>query len=464
MKKFATVVFSLGMLVGSCTAVWASTPEIVYNGQSLDLRQPVVIQDGRTLLALRDIAEQMQIPVQWEEETRTATVTTADAIVTLQPDTKRIACNGQCVQTDVGPQILNERIYLPLRSLFELLGAEVQYRQSTDGTAWITVKDAVSKNVLLLGRETKIARHATNAMLTFFDHRGQMVEVSKENGNFVMYYTNIVNGQTEKQQEPSSTYETITGLLEQGQKYYAVLDKTQSSRYIGNGYQPEGKALLKEIYTPQGVYAFYESHASIATLALEDTSGFSKTNVKGYLLDIANSTHSIQDTSYAFVESNTYGFLTDGQLLLLANVPVKGYQMVACDTVSDTMKTGRLFVQGDTFTVIGSDTASNGKAELYAASYTKQGQKSYSYTQLTHFGDKKQYRYLNITDAVQIGETVYLLLKTNTSCSLACYNLTTHQITSESLDRNYERFVPVGDGWQLYASEKESHIFLRFAS
>ena len=66
MKKIAVAMLSLGLLAGSCTAAMAAEPEVYYNGQPLTLHQPAIVQEGRTLLALRDMAEQMNVEVQWD--------------------------------------------------------------------------------------------------------------------------------------------------------------------------------------------------------------------------------------------------------------------------------------------------------------------------------------------------------------------------------------------------------------
>ena len=55
-------------------SVIAAEPEVYYNGQPLEMHQPAIIQEGRTLFALRDMAEQMQVAVQWDSATRLATV------------------------------------------------------------------------------------------------------------------------------------------------------------------------------------------------------------------------------------------------------------------------------------------------------------------------------------------------------------------------------------------------------
>lgn len=133
MKKIAAAMLSLGLLAGSCSMALAAEPEVSYNGQPLTLHQPAIIQEGRTLLALRDMAEQMDVDVQWDASARLATIQYKEKTITLQPDLQRVFINNEQQQIDVGPQIIEDRIYLPVRYLFELLDADVYFRSYDDG-------------------------------------------------------------------------------------------------------------------------------------------------------------------------------------------------------------------------------------------------------------------------------------------------------------------------------------------
>ena len=165
MKKIAVAMLSLGLLAGSCSAAMAAEPEISYNGQPLTLHQPVIVQEGRTLLALRDMAEQMDVDVQWDNATRLATIVYKDKTITLQPDLQRVLINGEQQQVDVGPQIIEDCIYLPLRYLFEMLDADVFYRSYEDGKTVVAVnsKDSYINYVTTSGRQTKAVRSVDSA-------------------------------------------------------------------------------------------------------------------------------------------------------------------------------------------------------------------------------------------------------------------------------------------------------------
>ena len=465
MKKIAVAMLSLGLLAGTCTAAMAAEPEVYYDGQPLTLHQPAIVQDGRTLLGLRDMAEQMNVEVQWDKATRLATIAYNEKNIILQPDLQRVLIDGQAQQVDVGPQIINDRIYLPVRYLFEMLDADVSYRADADGNAVVSVKskEYTLRYVTTNGRETLAVRtvdgNTNNPVIMM--HNGDVLELVSDRGNIDLYYTTQIPNGVEQKTEKALFHNQVTDILELDGQYYAVLDRKQSARYVGAGYLPEGSAILRKIPTPQGEYTFYESAASLDTLALESKEGFSTKTVKGYMLDISGSNDTIHDTSYAVNDRKGYGFLTDGQLLQIANLPGEGFQVVGCSTISDTMRGGKLFTQGGDFYAIGADTTADGKQEIFVTSYTKQGLKANSYVPVSNFSDTETYRYLNIVDGVQIGDSAYLLLQTNTSRYLACYDLVKHTFTAEKLNQLYEKFVQAKGSWQLYYCDDEYYHFLQ---
>lgn len=466
MKRFVATMLSLGLLAGSCSIALAADPDVYYNGQQLTLHQPAVIQEGRTLFALRDMAEQMNVDVEWDNATRLASITYKEKTITLQPDLQRVLINGKAQQIDVGPQIIEDRIYLPVRYLFELLDGDVFYRSYEDGRTVVSVnsKDSYINYVTTTGRLTKAIRNVENANTNnpvIMTHDGNVLELISDNGSIDLYRTTQTLSRTDKQTEDAVFHKQITDIIEDDGQYFAVLDEVQSSHYVGSGYRPNGSAILEGIYTPQGRFIFYGSEASVSTLALENTDGFVSKKVQGYLLDVSGSDRTIRDRSYAVNNSAGYGFLTDGQLLLIGNVPAKGFQILSCDTISETMRTGKLFTQGSNFYVLGSDTSENDKQEIFVTSYNGQGQKINSYVAVSHLSDIENYRYLNIIDAVQIDDKAYMLLQTNYNRYLACYDLVQHTFTSEKLTQPYEKFTQAKGSWQLYYCDEDYYYFLQ---
>lgn len=463
MKKIAAALLSLGLLASSYSAAIAAEPEVYYNGQPLTLHQPAIVQESRTLLGLRDLAEQMHVSVAWDDATRLATICDHGKTITLQPDLQRVLIDGEVQQIDVGPQIINDHIYLPVRYLFTLLDADVFYRSYEDGRTVVSVngRDAASNYVTTTGRQTTVVRQVTENGVhpLVITHDGAIVELVSQDGHLNIYRTDPLLNRMEKQTESTVLQDTVTDVLNDNGQYYAVLAAVQQNTLLGDGYTPESPAILKEIFTPQGRFSFSGSNTTVRTFALENNEGFSTKTVKGHLLDISHSNQTIHNHSYTTNASGIYGFLTDGQLLCVGNVPGEGYKVTSCNTISNTMGSARVFFLGDTFYLLGADSTEDGKQEIFATTSTSDGVQT-AYQSVSALSQNETYRYVRITDAVQDGGKAYLLLQTNHNQYLACYDLVQQTFTAEQLHRNYHGFVHGTDGWQLYDYDSDYYYFL----
>ncbi|TYQ17777.1 UNVERIFIED_CONTAM: putative secreted protein with C-terminal beta-propeller domain [Acetivibrio alkalicellulosi] len=85
------------------------------------------IKDGRTLVPVRFISENMGADVQWEASTSTVIVTMDKKVVKLVIGSKTMKVGNKDIELDVAPEISEDRTYLPLRSLVEALGKKVFY-------------------------------------------------------------------------------------------------------------------------------------------------------------------------------------------------------------------------------------------------------------------------------------------------------------------------------------------------
>ena len=102
-------------------------PYIIYNDKILAFEQPPVIQDDRTLIPIRFLFEQMGAAVDWNGDTRTATIAQNDRTITFSIDNTTATVNGQPTQMDVPAQIVNDKTLVPLRFLSESLGYTVNW-------------------------------------------------------------------------------------------------------------------------------------------------------------------------------------------------------------------------------------------------------------------------------------------------------------------------------------------------
>ena len=155
MKKIVSIVLALCMLVSVCAmpamadeAVAMSQMQtkdiitIMVDGVYVDCAkygQMPVIVEGRTLVPLRSVFEALGATVEWDNETRSVASVKGDVTVTLAVDSKEMTVNGTVKTLDVPAQIMNDRTMVPVRAVAEAFGANVNWDNETRTVVITTV-------------------------------------------------------------------------------------------------------------------------------------------------------------------------------------------------------------------------------------------------------------------------------------------------------------------------------------
>ena len=128
-RKVLCAVLAMAILV-ACTAVPAMAEEnikVVLNGTDLEFDvAPQMISD-RVLVPMRKIFESLGAEVYWDDDTQTIIATKSDVIVIMQINNPTIFINGEPVELDVPPQLVGERTLVPVRAVAEGLNAMVTW-------------------------------------------------------------------------------------------------------------------------------------------------------------------------------------------------------------------------------------------------------------------------------------------------------------------------------------------------
>lgn len=117
---------------------------IVVNGAILGLDVPPFILDQRTFLPTRAVAESLGCKVDWDNATKSFTITSKDGKTVIQgvAGKSEVTVNGKKTLIDkasanVTVQTRNNRVFVPIRFVAENLGCEVNYQ---DRVVYITTK------------------------------------------------------------------------------------------------------------------------------------------------------------------------------------------------------------------------------------------------------------------------------------------------------------------------------------
>lgn len=105
---------------------------VFINGTLLTFKdQPAIIQNDRTLVPLRGIFEALGATLDWNDATRTINAHKGANHITLKIGDKNATVNGKQVTLDVPAQIRNDRTLVPARFSGESLGAKVYWDPQT---------------------------------------------------------------------------------------------------------------------------------------------------------------------------------------------------------------------------------------------------------------------------------------------------------------------------------------------
>ncbi|HHT46854.1 MAG TPA: copper amine oxidase, partial [Firmicutes bacterium] len=136
MKRFSTllalIIISLIIFTFSaCAQEGGEEIKVFVDGLPVFTDVQPVIQNGRTLVPFRTIAEALNIKVSWDSAAQTVEASDDETLVRLQIDNKNAWRNGEVVPLDVPPVIIAGRTLIPLRFFSEAFNCNVLWDADT---------------------------------------------------------------------------------------------------------------------------------------------------------------------------------------------------------------------------------------------------------------------------------------------------------------------------------------------
>ncbi len=133
MKKslFFIVICVFILAVFSLSVGAASDIRVLLDGKQIEFDVPPQIVSDRTMVPIRAIFEALGAEVTWNPSTRTATATIDDYTVECTIDRKWMTVRGDTVKMDVAPVIIGGRTLVPARFAAEAFGGVVGWDGNT---------------------------------------------------------------------------------------------------------------------------------------------------------------------------------------------------------------------------------------------------------------------------------------------------------------------------------------------
>lgn len=140
---------------------------LVVDGEELQTDAPPVMQNDRVLVPMRSLFEAVGLTVGWDGETGTVTGENEETAITLKIGEKEALVSGQTVTLDVPAVILNDRTYVPVRFVSESAGLYVE---------WIGAYKTVSVRSEKLGVYFLDVGQADAAIVALPDGRSMLID------------------------------------------------------------------------------------------------------------------------------------------------------------------------------------------------------------------------------------------------------------------------------------------------
>jgi hypothetical protein len=134
-RRLLTVVAVIALSVVCPAAAPAQTPapniKVLVNGTPVTLPQPPVIVRGRVLVPLRGVFERLGATVTWDPLAQTVLAQRGGTTVSLSIGATQAFVNGQAQFIDVPAMLIAGRTMVPLRFIGQALGAGVTWNAAT---------------------------------------------------------------------------------------------------------------------------------------------------------------------------------------------------------------------------------------------------------------------------------------------------------------------------------------------
>lgn len=118
----------------STMSVTIGEPNLTIDGETFPIDESgsvAYVENGRTMMPVRGIAEAIGAEVSYDNDTQTVTVENEDTMIAITIGENEMEVNGQSVMLLNAPEIKDERTMLPVRDVAEALDCEVKWKQET---------------------------------------------------------------------------------------------------------------------------------------------------------------------------------------------------------------------------------------------------------------------------------------------------------------------------------------------
>ncbi|TKH33181.1 copper amine oxidase [Paenibacillus polymyxa] len=134
MKRFGVALLSTLVLTSAfanLAGAQSGDIKVIINGVTQQYTQSPIVSQNTTLVPLRGVFESLGAQVEWDSKAKKVTASKDDDTLTLNIGSKLAYKNSKPVQLDAATQIQKGQVLVPLRFVSQSLGAKVNWDQTT---------------------------------------------------------------------------------------------------------------------------------------------------------------------------------------------------------------------------------------------------------------------------------------------------------------------------------------------
>lgn len=166
LKKSGIILLVILILSAS---IFAQDISIVINGKTMETEDKPYIKEGRTLVPIRLISENLGIQVDWDGDNREVLLTKGGDSIRLPIMKDYYYLNDEMIKTEISGEITNSRTFVPVRLIAELFGSKVDWNNDTrtvlisDGNAMADVVQTPEKEEEQPQEQPKLPSNASTS-------------------------------------------------------------------------------------------------------------------------------------------------------------------------------------------------------------------------------------------------------------------------------------------------------------
>ncbi len=166
-KQILAILLALTIMMTSSMAVFASKNiTVLIDGEQIDFDvQPTTIND-RTMVPVRAIFESLGATVDWDENTKTVTAKREDKTVKLTIDSKTMYVNDKTKKLDSPATIFGTRTLVPIRAISEAFGCQVGWDSKS---SLVSIIDNASEFTMIYAANNRSRAVQNNSVEDYLD-------------------------------------------------------------------------------------------------------------------------------------------------------------------------------------------------------------------------------------------------------------------------------------------------------